>query len=561
MALFTTRWWWISTTIKLALTEADALATSPVVIDIAATGGSGTHSFSEIEAIRDGAVWTDAQLRYSIGGGWLKKTTDTTTAIESANATGVNVTLNAQAIGANMEEVVIDLSYGVMVLTDAQKVALAAAERANMILIDGPKDTITLGRPHELTTGDTVVLPGQWKLHTVDGVTAGQTYYAVVVDAFSFQLANSRNEALAGTPVVDILSHETRIVSQEDIDVAVSGALTATATDFVYLGSERNLAIAAINAGGAVQVKVDGSITDGSADDSAVNITASELLLEAARGSIGGSGGLADLDVTIAAGGLFNGRAEDSIFVTSAGNLAVDTVFCHARTSPCVASADRFSMATNRIMRTSMPSISRSTATVISARRANRLDIDLTTAGRLTAEALGNIHLSELVGDMNIAQVTSTAGDVDLIAAMSILGRPGDFLADVVGNNISLTAIGGSIGAPAGEDLNVDSAKWAPGKLTSQSHFNSYLHETAGDLTINQASSTLGTVFVDSSGRILNGNLTGSNVLSGKTRLYASGDIGEAQNPLKTTVGFLEGKFDQRSGLDTQLRRPDRRRC
>ena len=58
-----------STTVQLALTEDDALADTPVVIDIDLIADGGSGSLSEIDALRQGSKWTEDQLRYSIGGG------------------------------------------------------------------------------------------------------------------------------------------------------------------------------------------------------------------------------------------------------------------------------------------------------------------------------------------------------------------------------------------------------------------------------------------------------------------------------------------------------------
>ena len=70
-----------------------------------------------------------------------------------------------------------------------------------------------------------------------------------------------------------------------------------------------------------------------------------------------------------------------------------------------------------------------------------------------------------------------------------------------------------------------------------------YIIETAGDLTIYQVGTgTAYTAFILGPERIINGRTDGgSNVSSGKTRLFAGDDIGTEANPLQTAVGFLEG--------------------
>jgi len=527
-----------STTIRLAATQEDALAASPVIIDIAA--GSGTHSFSEIEAIREGAAWSESELKYSVGAGWIKATADTTTVVEAPNIIGHDVTINAEAIGAKMQELIIDLGVGITNLTETQQLTLAASERKDMAIINGNDDTITFGSVHGLSNGDTVNLVDRWQLYNIAGVADGATYHAVVIDDFTIQLATSAD----GSGLVDIVSHEVRISSLEDVDIKASGNVNVTADTFVYLGSEQDMRIDRIVAGGLVQLKLDGSILDGLAEASGTpessNIVAGSLLLEAGRGSVGSSGD--DFDVTIQDGRTFIGRAENSIWLTATtGDLAVDVVF--AREDITLRTLDGSILDAYRTDNTNILAHSLnlfSAGTIGSA--ANALDIDLDPEGAVHARAMGDIALSETAGNLNVDLVFSEQADVHLTADFSILGRPGDILADVIGNSIELTALQGAIGAANGDDLNIDSAFSASGTLTSTSQFNTYIHETAGDLSLFAIGSTLGTAFIDSSGAIHNGNVGGSNVTSGKTRLYASADIGTADNQLETVVGYLEGR-------------------
>ncbi|MBL4827019.1 MAG: hypothetical protein JKY66_04785, partial [Spongiibacteraceae bacterium] len=526
-----------SSTIQLALSEEDALAASPVIVDISALGISGTHKISEIEAIRDGSVWSDSQLRFSVGGGWLKKVADTTTRIEAANVSGANIVLDAVAIGSNTEEVVIDLSSGLQELTDTQKVVLAAAERENITIIDGPDDSITVGRPHDLTTGDGFDLGAMFKLYNIDGLNEGQTYYAIVIDAFTFQLASTEANALAGTVDVDIISHETRVGSKEDIDISASGTITATSDTYIYLGSEQAFNIDTINAGGAVQIKVGDVITDASSAELA-NITATELLLEAAGGSIGSSGDL--LDITLTSNGRLTARAEESIHIKSLGtDLYVDTLF--SKDSIVLRSdgsiLDAYDNDNENIDTVSLSLYSAAGIGV----DGNALELNQRPDGLLYADAVGSIYLSEVAGDMNIDRITSTTGDVTLTADVSILDYNNDLNANIIANNIKLLSSIGSVGADL-NDLDIDTAFSGTGTLEINSNNSAHITETAGDLSIYQIASTLGTVFVANPvGQILNGNVSGANVISGSTLLFAASNIGTELNPLGTIVGFLEG--------------------
>ncbi len=112
----------------------------------------------------------------------------------------------------------------------------------------------------------------------------------------------------------------------------------------------------------------------------------------------------------------------------------------------------------------------------------------------------------------------------------------------MIGNNITLTALLGGIGESA-NDLDLDSAFSGAGVLTSTSALDTFLIETAGDLSLFQVSTAPGrTAFILGPQRIRNGNVAGDNVVSGSTRLFAGGDIGEEDNKLMTSVGALEGQ-------------------
>jgi len=60
------------------------------------------------------------------------------------------------------------------------------------------------------------------------------------------------------------------------------------------------------------------------------------------------------------------------------------------------------------------------------------------------------------------------------------------------GNNITLAAEYGTIGAP-GDDIDIDSAHSAAGTLTSYSEFNTYIIEPLGDLSLSTVETNAGT--------------------------------------------------------------------
>ena len=547
-----------STTIQLAASQEDALA--GIVIDIDIEGVTGGHTFSETDALVDGATWSEDELLYSVGGGWLLETTDTTTVIEDANVDADNITLEASdSVGARHDDVVIDLSQGFSELSDDEKVALMSSERTDLVIVDGEDDTITFGSLHGLATGDAVIVDVDLDLTHINGISDGTTYYVVVVDEYSIKLAQTLEDAQAAvlddnytTGIVDITSYEAIIRSNEDFDVTATGSVNITAGESIYLGSEVDIAIGQISAGGDTVIKTDGSIYDGLLDvdgdgNELANISTGSLVLEASYGTIGTAGD--SLDITLN-GGTLTARSEGDIYVNSvAADFLVDTIYSEAGvnlyTDDGFSILDGYDSDNTNIAAVSLNLYSGGAIGSLT----NRLEIDLDSEGTLHAEARDDIGINEDSGDMNLSGVISYTGDVDLVADVSILGQ-GDFTsADITGGNITLTAENGSLGAALSGDLYLDTdyLDLGTGTLTATSEYNAYLHEIDGDLLLYQVASTLGTAFISSDARILNGNEDGYNVISGWVQLYAVGDIGQADNVLEliksedATNACLEG--------------------
>src|SRR5690606_29854011 len=85
-------------------------------------------------------IWTEEELLYAFSAGLSKSVTSTETLIEFANITARNIEIDARgAIGSVEAEIEIELGDGNQQkkLTDDERVALAAAERQDIIYIAG----------------------------------------------------------------------------------------------------------------------------------------------------------------------------------------------------------------------------------------------------------------------------------------------------------------------------------------------------------------------------------------------------------------------------------------
>ena len=113
--------------------------------------------------------------------------------------------------------------------------------------------------------------------------------------------------------------------------------------------------------------------------------------------------------------------------------------------------------------------------------------------GHINVYTDGNVILNHVGGDLRVGTIVSTLGDVTLTSQSNIVDAIGGTQAKVTGNNITLTASGGSIGSDL-NDLEIDSAYSAAGQVTAQAASDVYLEETSGNLTVNQISATGGQV-------------------------------------------------------------------
>src|SRR5262249_15709223 len=98
-----------------------------------------------------------------------------------------------------------------------------------------------------------------------------------------------------------------------------------------------------------------------------------------------------------------------------------------------------------------------------------------------------------------------------------------------------------------GNDLDIDSDysnASAVGTLTSTSSDDTFITETAGDLSLKTVTAGSGaTAFITNPvGSILNGNGSGGNVVSGNLWLLAGDDMGSSTSLIATRTGHIKGK-------------------
>ena len=548
-------------------------------------------------------VWTEEELLFTVSVGLIFPVADTEVEIEDPNIVGQNITLildedessstggGAGRTGGRVE-IAIDPSTTIS-LTDDERVALAAAERNDVVYLSAAPAAITAdisGSTITRTAGDSLSSISDGDLIQLlgnsDNETEGQQTYEVdtvsgnVITLLGTTLITENAVDIEIAPVVtDTVNDQLdirviQISQREDIDVTATGVLNVTADDQVFLGSEVTLQVDQVTAGDSstganVRLKTSQSILN-AATLGDTNVRAADLVLEASGGPIGTAAKPFHIDLV--GTGILTARADGDIYITehnpsgTAGDLRVGTIF--SQTGIVVLAADG---AIVDALNHAFPNIQADDLILNAAggigEPGDHLDIDLAADGLLTATAVGDIFIAETFLNMNIRNVLSTTGDVDLQAHLFILdavdlvnpsdptsgddnaGPASNPRADVIGNDITLTALGGGIGL-ASNNLDIDSAYSGPGVLTSSSNLaNTYLIEVASDGTPIQnlslfqvGTSPDETAFITvPTGAIFNRNGSTPNVVSGKVWLFANDDIGESDIPIETAVGNLEG--------------------
>jgi hypothetical protein len=192
-------------------------------------GGAGTkkdYDLQEIDNMLRGGSWTDRELGIALSPGLLKEVTNTNVTVKAPNVNAANKIelFSNQGVGRNSSTpVVVDLTKLPSQITNAEKVALAAAERTDIsVSLDG-KATITQNKPLNVLAASL----------TAEGLTAG---------------TNS-----AGS---------------------------------ISIASRGNLALDSVRTDKEARIKVLGNLTAGGVSP-APNLTANTAILEAAEGAIG----------------------------------------------------------------------------------------------------------------------------------------------------------------------------------------------------------------------------------------------------------------------------------
>ena len=296
-------------------------------------GGEYDSSFryslsdSERGELLDGASWSERQLGFALSPGLLKEVTDTNPIIKEANIIGRNVSVetNTGNIGNRTLQTEVSVNLDPALLTDAQRVALASAERGD---IEFSNDLIRVirGRPVNV---DVIGTGGGLSATADNGYIYIGSEGDIVVDSLSAADevrvkvdGNIVAGALAGGALAHIdsgdlvLESANGLIGAEDnrFITMVDGAssLIARADDGIYLQNvSGDLAVDTLFSYGLIDLLSDGGISEAFNNDF-LNIFGGDINLSA-MGDIGGAGNA--LDVELFPDGRLNADATGSVYL------------------------------------------------------------------------------------------------------------------------------------------------------------------------------------------------------------------------------------------------------
>ncbi|MGV8831596.1 MAG: leukotoxin LktA family filamentous adhesin [Devosia sp.] len=286
-----------------------------------------------------GSVWTERELAFSLAAGALKTITATNPVLKAPNVAGRSVSLLAgvgvgETVGADPSTtggavgalgVVILANMNPADLTDAQKVALAAAERSDLVLTLGQAALPVTATQAQIDAYNRAVTFGLHLPGALTVVALGTNYDQMTpVEQAAFDTAAQHLVSAANTKITVLTKRPLNFNATTALNVQVSAPVVDTANDvgIAYLASQTNAPLGMISVPGETRVKVIRNIVNAAGFST---ISTGNLVLEAAQAGIGT--GANPMQLKLNPNATVTARAQADIKLNLAGDALVDTIF------------------------------------------------------------------------------------------------------------------------------------------------------------------------------------------------------------------------------------------
>jgi hypothetical protein len=454
----------------------------------------------EKAALTDGAVWTERELAFSLSPGALKTITDTNPVVKAPNVSGRTVTIDAalgvgETVGAGTSDIGVSIAANLAPkdLSDAQKIALATAERSDIVLhintVTLPSGTLTnidipLGTPFD-------------QLSPIQQAVLTAAANGLVADSDLFINILSKRPLNFNAPA--------------GLNVKVTAAQDPTKLDRgdAYLASRAGALLGAITVPGETRIKVLGSIGNTATGSS---IATGNLVLEAAQGGIGTS--VKPLDVSLNTGATFTGRAQQGVFVNFAGDALIDTVYSPQNVSLKSTGGSLLNANGDLLINVLGTVVTLNAASGAIGSAASALNVGVNLGGGIIASAAGVVDLygpatnlfivKSIVSGISVALTAGGEGVID-----GSVSAPGDIILSGGGRYV-ITADGDVHSAAGQITMAAGSVKMLDGAILTADAGKVGVTTTGDALVtgITSGSSAVDAVSISAGGHILAG--TGS---------------------------------------------------
>ncbi|MCB1961351.1 MAG: hypothetical protein KDE68_12640, partial [Rhodocyclaceae bacterium] len=244
----------------------DKLYANPVYENLVPAGYQDGFAYTASQGERDahlkGSSWSEQELGIAFSSGLLKETTDTNPVLKDPNVAGVNVALLAgKGVGETGLTRNIDLTVNPGLISDDDKVALAAAERSDLSINGGiasvtQRKPVVVGSDGQLTVTDpsgnavagdvflasersvnvaAILSTGETRLKAVGDIVHGAGAGVAAFTASSLILESAKGGIGSATqPVLVQLGDNDPLIARADGDIFITQLGNDLAVDTLF---------------------------------------------------------------------------------------------------------------------------------------------------------------------------------------------------------------------------------------------------------------------------------------------------------------------------------------
>ncbi len=384
------------------------------------TGYTYVATDAQKSELTRGSVWTERELAFSLAPGALKTVTGTNPVLKDPNVSGRTVTIEAdrgigETVGAGTATLGVSIRSDLdpRNLTLDQKVALAAAERNDLLLTVGPVNLPANATAQQLAAYDAAVALGLGAPGVLTSLNLGAEFDTLTGVQQAALNAAALGLISAPDTLLTVLSKRpVNFNAVTALNLTVPNVSSGTNADIggAFVASRGNATLGNISTFGDTRIKVYGNIIN--APVSAVQT--GNLILEAAQGRIGTT----STPLTLSPRGTSSttARAQNGVNIAFTDSGRIDTVYS-PQDVKLVAQNSLFNAQDDELINVlggnvDLQAVTGSIGTVVRS-----LNVGVGLGGQITANAANEINLFGSANNLFIIGSANASGTIRLAAA------------------------------------------------------------------------------------------------------------------------------------------------